>query len=530
MLRIKDLKIPACSPEGTIGKRISSIINIPESDIKEIVILRRTIDARKKRGVSLVYNLHVSLSSPELEERALTRIRGLSPAKETPPWKFPHLKVNVPPYYVPVVGAGPAGLFAAYTLASYGFRVAIIERGKPFEERVKDVSRFWRKGGLDGESNVQFGEGGAGTFSDGKLTTRIKAGEARFIINTFSRLGGGPALTVEGKPHMGTNRLHKVVLRFREMLQELGVEFKFNKRFSGIGLAGNRVKEIVTHDGEAIDCGEFILAPGHSARDTFAMLGEKGVAMECKPFAVGIRVEHPQELIDDIQYGKLSRCGCLPAADYRMAVKTSSNRPVYTFCMCPGGYVILASSEEKGLPVNGMSPTLRKTGFASSGLVAAVGPSDFGNEPFSGLRFQARLEEAAFALAGGKYRIPSSSLLRFVLGEGSLTPGSGRWAGPGRVAADLRKLFSPVLGEDLAEGIKLMDKKMRGFLSKDANAYGVESRTSSPLRILRGADRQSLSHDGIYPAGEGSGYAGGIVSSAVDGIKTAMAIVRKYER
>ncbi|NIS75086.1 MAG: FAD-binding protein [Deltaproteobacteria bacterium] len=528
MLKVDQVNIPACSPEISLKEGISSIIGVPPGEIKEIFILRKSIDARKKKGVFFVYNAAVELRDEALERKLEKRGRARMIEGLPPCWTPPPRRVRPPDYQIVVVGSGPAGLFASYILAHYGFKVVLVERGKKIEERVRDVSTFWRKGILKDESNIQFGEGGAGTFSDGKLTTRLTAPEARFVLETFRGLGGGDELTVLGKPHMGTNRLRKVVRSFRDRLSQMGVQFLFEKKVTDLIGAGGVLREVALAGGEKIRAGETVFAPGHSARDNYQMLERRGVQIEAKPFAVGIRVEHPQAVIDEIQYGELAGCGCLPPADYRLAVTAKSGRPVYSFCMCPGGYVILASSEGGDLTVNGMSPTRRMTGYASSGVVAAVGPEDYGSGVFDGVAFQRRLEGSLFTLADERYGLVSSSLHYFMSHQGRLHPSAGRWAGAERISGDVGSIFPQNLQEDLVEGIIRFDRRMKGFISEGANVYGVESRTSSPIRITRGADFQSVSLSGLYPAGEGAGYAGGIVSSAVDGIRSAMAIVKKF--
>ena len=528
MLTVDQVKIPACSSEISLKEGISSIIGVPPGEIKEIFILRKSIDARKKKGVFFVYNAAIELRDEALERKLEKKGRARMIEGLPPRFRFPSVRTRPPDYPVVVVGCGPAGLFASYTLAHFGFRVLLVERGKKIEERARDVSAFWRKGEFSGESNIQFGEGGAGTFSDGKLTTRMRAPESRFVIETFSELGGGPELKIEGKPHMGTNRLRRVVRNFRDRLSHMGVEFLFERAVVDVRAAGSTVTGVVLQGGDEISTKDVVFAPGHSARDNYPILEKRGIALQGKPFAVGVRVEHPQSVIDEIQYGEYAGCGCLPPADYRVAVTTSRGRPVYSFCMCPGGFVILASSEGSDLTVNGMSPTRRMTGYANSGIVAAVGPKDYGGDIFDGIEFQRILERALFKVTGERYGLVSSSLHYFMSPQGRLHPSAGRWAGAERISGDVGSIFPQNLQEDLVEGIIRFDRRMKGFISESANVYGVESRTSSPIRITRGPDFQSVSLSGFYPAGEGAGYAGGIVSSAVDGIRSAMAIVKKF--
>jgi uncharacterized FAD-dependent dehydrogenase len=477
----------------SLKEGISSIIGVPPGEIKEIFILRKSIDARKKKGVFFVYNAAVELRDEALERKLEKKGRARRIAGLPPGWTPPPRTVRPPDYPIVVVGSGPAGLFASYILAHYGFRVVLVERGKKIEERVRDVSTFWRKGILQHESNIQFGEGGAGTFSDGKLTTRLRAPEARFVLETFRGLGGGSELTVEGKPHMGTNRLRKVVRSFRDRLSHMGVEIHFGKKVIDIVGTDGVLREVALAGGERIESGETVFAPGHSARDNYWMLESGGIALEAKPFAVGVRVEHPQQTIDEIQYGELAGCGCLPPADYRLAVTTKSGRPVYSFCMCPGGYVILASSEGGDLTVNGMSPTRRMTGYASSGIVAAVGPEDYGAGVFDGVAFQGRLEGSLFKLAEERYGLVSSSLHYFLSSQGKMAASEGRWAGALRLTGDVGSVFTENLRSDLVEGITRFDRMMKGFICEGANVYGVESRrvlSRRGRRRVRGRDRQ----------------------------------------
>ncbi len=530
MLRINEIKIDACDGDNSLSGHISKIIEVPATEIKEIIVLRESVDARKGKGVFRVYNVLVRLATDDLEKRVEGRCRGRIVKGPPAPWNPPEIPVTPPAGDVAVIGAGPAGLFGAYILGRYGFKVKILERGRDVRERVKSLSRFWRKGELDWECNLQFGEGGAGTFSDGKLTTRIKAPEKEFVIETFSRLGGGMDLAKSGRPHIGTDRLMKVIPAMRKELEDMGVEISFGTKVTGLVSKRGTLTGLRLGDGQVLPVCNALFAPGHSARDTFHLLAEGGVLLENKPFSVGVRVEHPQHIIDEIQYGSYAHCGCLEAAYYRSAVTTSRGRGVYTFCMCPGGTVVLASSEGGDLPVNGMSPSRRKTGYGNSGIVAQVGPSEYGKEMFGGVELQRNLEEALFSLTGGNYVLPVSSLMHFLGKERKNVPSKGSFGALGRVPVELERIFPGVLCEDLKEGIFLLGRKMKGFLCEEANVYAVESRTSSPLRVLRTPDFESISMKGLYPAGEGSGYAGGIVSSAVDGIRSALAIVRKYSR
>lgn len=477
-------------------------------------IVRKGVDARKKGGIKLVYTVGFSLAG-----KRLTPAGDLVEVPEPEEMRFARAKDAGA---LVVVGMGPAGLFTALRLAEYGLKPLVVERGKPVEERSHDVSILWRDGVLDPESNVQFGEGGAGTFSDGKLTTRVKDENATYVLETLVRYGAPPEILYQAKPHIGTDRLKKVVGAIREALIAAGCEIAFQKRLTGIGTREGKVRAVVVNDHEERPCDALVLAPGHSARDTYLMLQRMGVALQAKPFAVGVRVEHPQALIDTIQYGR-NRHPSLPPADYQLAYNNrETGRSAYSFCMCPGGVVVCAASEEGGVVVNGMSGYRRNSPFANSALVVNVGVDDFaGSSPLAGVEFQRELERRAFAAAGGGYLAPAQDLLSFVgKGRGVLSS----TLRPGIVECDLSTLFPSWLTGTLREGIGYFDRKMRGFLSAEATLTGVETRTSAPVRILRGPDLQSVSHPGLYPAGEGAGYAGGIMSAALDGVRVADAI------
>jgi uncharacterized FAD-dependent dehydrogenase len=406
--------------------------------------------------------------------------------------------------------------------------VVLAERGRELEKRCHDVDLFWETGLLEPESNAQFGEGGAGTFSDGKLTTRINDPRGSFIFQYLVECGAPEEILVEAKPHVGTDRLRKVLLNFRRRLFELGVEMRFETRLTGLLTRGGRISGGILDDREECACSSLVLAPGNSARDTYRMLNENGVGLESKPFAIGLRVEHPSALINSIQWGYADHPR-LPTADYRLSYNNPvSGRGTYSFCMCPGGEVIVASSEPGGLVVNGMSRFERDGAFSNSALVVSVRCGDFdGHDPLAGVRFQRRWEEKAYQAGGGNYFVPAQNLLRFLRkGDGSLRSA----ARPGIREADMADLLPAFVVEELREALPWFERKMPGFVCAEATLTGIESRTSAPLRILRGEDGQSLSHPGLYPAGEGAGYAGGIVSSAVDGLKAAECIVAQYNR
>jgi uncharacterized FAD-dependent dehydrogenase len=382
---------------------------------------------------------------------------------------------------------------------------------------------------LDPESNIQFGEGGAGTFSDGKLFTRLNDPRVAFILNIFSRFGAPAEIIYFQKPHIGTDKLRRIIMAMRQYLKEQGAEFHFQAKVTGVQVCQRHLAAVVVNHQEEIEAPLLLLGPGNSARDTYRMLGEAGVAMESKPFAIGLRVEHPQGLIDRIQYGSSAGHPRLPPAEYQLTYGTSQGRSVYSFCMCPGGAVIAASSERGGLATNGMSFFARNSRWANSALVVQVGPEDFGTPgPFAGVEFQRRWEEKAFRLGGENYYAPAQGLSEFLEGRAPSLLGKTSFR-PGITPARLEECLPAFAVEGLREAFPYFNRKMRGFAAPEAVLLGIESRTSAPLRILRGEDGQSVNVRGLYPIGEGSGYAGGIVSSALDGLKAAEVILKQIE-
>jgi hypothetical protein len=421
-----------------------------------------------------------------------------------------------------IVGSGPAGTFCALRLLDYGLEPIVLERGPAMGERVKAIAGLWKDAVLDPEANAQFGEGGAGTFSDGKLTTRIGHPATRYVLEAFVRFGANPRILYLAKPHVGTDVIRRCAVLIRKSAEARGAQYRFNARLEDLRFdPQGRVRAAVLASGEELPCEALVLAPGHSARDTFEMLHRHGVAMRQKPFAMGVRVEHPQDLIDRSQYGPSAGHASLPAADYKLVCNFGLNRAAYSFCMCPGGEVIQCSSEAGGVVVNGMSNEKRDSGFANSGLVAKVNTADFGSDHLlGGMYFQRKWEQAAFRAAGETYGAPAVAVQDFLKGRasGQLPRTSFR---PFAVAADLRTCLPDFVQEQLAGALPTFDKKIHGFASREAILLAIESRTSSPIQLLRGEDGQSVSHPGLYPCGEGAGFAGGITSAAVDGIRVA---------
>lgn len=521
---IRNLIMPPGEPEDRLRGELSRCYRVHSDDLLGLTVVRIGIDARKKPRIRLVYTVECILKD---ETGFLARHAGNPDVTDVPPLlppSFPQIKGND---RIVVVGAGPAGLFAALRLAEYGLTATLLERGKAIPERVADVQRFWSRGELNEESNVQFGEGGAGTFSDGKLTTRVRDANISWVLERLVRFGAPSEIMVQAKPHVGTDRLRGVVAALREHLSMRGFAVRFNARLSGIAVRNGSVAAVMVNDREELLCDHLILAPGHSARDTYWMLAGCGVRMESKPFAVGLRVEHPQELINLIQYGHPSPPH-LPPADYAVTYNnTATGRSAYSFCMCPGGVVMAGSSEANGVVTNGMSNHLRNSSYANSALVVNVAPADFHAQgPLAGIEFQREWERRAYVAGGESYQAPGQNLLDFAEGRiGRRHTSSYR---PGVRECDLTTVLPGFVAETLREGIRAFDRKMKGFLTESSTLTAVETRTSAPLRIVRGEGCQSESLRGLYPAGEGAGYAGGIMSAALDGIRVADALAQNY--
>ncbi len=528
MLKLPPIRLELQEDEPDLRRKIVDLLGIRDADLIGYRLLRQSIDARKRGRVCIACTVAAEVCN---ENRVLGRSRRPDVARFVPesyncvqPGEGP---LSDPPV---IVGMGPAGLFAGLVLSQLGYRPLLLERGEDVESRRRQVSAFWDGGQLDGESNVPFGEGGAGTFSDGKLMTLIHDPRCRKVLEELVAAGAAEEILCLNKPHIGTDRLQAVVKNLRCSIIKNGGAVRFRARVTGLVLAGGEVRGVIVNGSERIDSRVVLLATGHSARDTYAMLHEQGVSLTPKPFSIGVRIEHPQNLIDAAQYGSQAGHPRLGPADYKLAYHAPGGRSAYTFCMCPGGQVIAAASEAGGVVTNGMSSYLRDGSNANSALLVGVTPDDYGSDhPLAGIDFQRYWERLAFTLGGGEYRAPVQLLGDFLAGRtshgfGTVTP-SYR---PGTTLADLDGCLPPYVTATIREAIPFFDVRVRGFAMPSALLTGVETRSSSPVRINRD-DQLMASIRGLYPVGEGAGYAGGIMSSAVDGIRVAEKVVSCYK-
>ncbi|MDO9400237.1 MAG: NAD(P)/FAD-dependent oxidoreductase [Polaromonas sp.] len=537
MIRLTELKLPLDHPEDALPALIVKTLGITPAKLLRHSIYKRSYDARKQK-LLLVYIADVEVASAELEATLLRQFEANPQIRPAPDQSY-HLVARVesapltPTSLRPVVvGFGPCGIFAALLLAQMGFKPIVLERGKKVRERTQDTWGLWRKGVLNPESNVQFGEGGAGTFSDGKLWSQIK--DPRFlgrkVMTEFVKAGAPEEILLVSKPHIGTFKLVRVVEHMRGQIEALGGEIRFQQRLSDVLIEDGHIRGLTVEnqqDGSRYElrADQVVLAPGHSARDTFAMLHERGVTMEAKPFSVGFRIEHPQRLIDRARLGQHAGHPLLGAADYKLVHHASNGRSVYSFCMCPGGTVVAATSEAGRVVTNGMSQYSRNEHNANAGIVVGITPADYPGGPLAGIAFQRQLESHAFTLGGGTYEAPGQLVGDFIAGKASSQPGSVTPSyKPGVLMTDLAGALPGYAISAIREALPAFGKKIKGFDMIDAVLTGVETRTSSPLRITRGDDFQSLNVKGLYPAGEGASYAGGILSAGVDGIEVAEAV------
>lgn len=529
MIKIRQLKVDIyIDNKETIKDKVSKLLKISTTDIINIDIVKKSLDARKKASIHYVYELEVEID-PKQEKIVLKNNKPKDIFKsEKEKYMFKITGTKKLKYRPIVVGSGPAGLFCAYELAKYGYNPLIIERGEKIEERVKTVEHFWESGSLNKNSNIQFGEGGAGTFSDGKLNTLVKdkAFRGKEVFEIFKSHGAPSEIMYINKPHIGTDLLRNVIINIREDIKKMGGEFSYKSCLTDIEIIDERVTSITINNTKKIPCEVVILAIGHSARDTIEMLYNKNVLMYPKPFAVGLRIEHPQAMINKSQYGE--NINILEAASYKLTYTTKNNRGVYSFCMCPGGYVINASSEEGRLVVNGMSNHQRDSINANSAIVVTVNPSDYGNNPLDGITFQRNLETSAYNLCQGK--IPVQLYKDFVENKKSNSFGNVQPIVKGSFEfGNLNELMPSFIAEAIKEAMPHFANKIKDFARDDALLFAIESRTSSPVRIVR--DETGNSNIlGLFPCGEGSGYAGGITTAAIDGIKTFEKVAEVYRQ
>ncbi|GGC67539.1 hypothetical protein GCM10011504_51870 [Siccirubricoccus deserti] len=534
MIRLTELRLPLDHPPEALRAAVLARLGLEDAALEELLVFRRGHDARSPRAIMLVYTLDLAVQN---EEAVLRRHAGdprIGPAPDTS-YRFVARAPDGATRPI-VVGTGPCGLLAALTLAQMGFRPIILERGTPVRQRTKDTWALWRRGVLSPESNVQFGEGGAGTFSDGKLYSGIKDPRhyGRRVLREFVRSGAPEEILYISKPHIGTFRLVTMVESIRAEIERLGGEYRFGTRVVDLLIEPDpdgtrRLRGVVLEGGETLAASQVVLAIGHSARDSFAMLRDRGVFLEAKPFSIGVRIEHPQGMIDRARFGAHAGNRLLGAADYKLVHHCgpgeASGRSVYSFCMCPGGTVVAAASEPGHLVTNGMSQYSRAERNANAGLVVGISPTDYPGDVLAGVEYQRRWERAAYAAGGGDYRAPAQLVGDFLAGRPSTALGAVVPSyKPGVTPTDLALCLPAFAVAAMREALLALDTQLPGFARADAVMTGVETRTSSPIRIRRGFDFESVNTRGLYPAGEGAGYAGGILSAGVDGIRVAEAL------
>ncbi|MEO0736838.1 MAG: NAD(P)/FAD-dependent oxidoreductase [Cyanobacteria bacterium J06649_12] len=526
MLRLSEIKLPLDHTDEDLHGAVLKKLRIRESELTRLSVFKRSYDARKRDEIRLVYI--VDIETPK-QKQLLSRFKKDAHIKPTPDVSYHYVAEAPRPldHRPVVIGNGPCGMFAGLLLAQMGFKPIILERGKAVHERSVDTFGFWSKRKFKPESNAQFGEGGAGTFSDGKLYSRIKDNNhhGRKVLQELVNAGAVPEILYVNKPHIGTYRLVKIVENLRNQILSLGGDVRFETRVDDIDIDDRQVRGVLLSNGDYLRTDHVVLSVGHSARDTFEMLHRRGVYIEPKPFSIGFRIEHPQPLIDQCRFGQQAGHPILGAADYKLVHHCSNGRSVYSFCMCPGGQVVAATSETERVVTNGMSQYERSGKNANSGIVVGITPDDYPEGPLAGMALQRELESRAFALGGSTYEAPGQLVGDFLKGQPSIQLGRVKPTyRPGVHLCDLSPSLPDYAIEAIREAIPVFDKKITGFAMHDAVLTGVETRTSSPIRIKRGNDFQSLNTQGLYPAGEGAGYAGGILSAGVDGIKVAEAI------
>ncbi len=520
--RVSDIPVWVDEDDAAALRRAAERLELAPEHLREAVVVRRSLDARRKGHPRWLVNLEVTIDGPVRSSAA-----GVAPVPSPEP---PPPRARRPAAAPIVMGAGPAGLFCAWALLERGVTSVVVDRGKQVQPRRRDVTQLMRNGSLDPESNMNFGEGGAGAYTDGKLGTRIHHHAVRKVVELFARFGDASRILVEGKPHVGSDVLPAAISAMRAELERGGCTFLWGARAVDLEVVAERFRGLRLADGRTLESDRLVLAPGNSAREIFELFASRGWPIEAKAFAAGFRAEHPQALIDEIQYGTARRDPRLPPADYKLADNpkvAGETRGVFSFCMCPGGVVVPTPTEPEMQCTNGMSSSRRSSPLANAGIVVAVSPVDFAAEgfdgPLAGLEWQRKWERAAYRLGGGGYRAPAQRLSAYLTGEAGAPPARTSYR-PGVAAADLGRLYPDRVQQALCAGLRTFERKMHGFVTAEALLIGVETRTSSPCRLVRGDDFQSPAIRGVYPAGEGAGYAGGIVSSAVDGLRVAEAI------
>ncbi len=532
MIRLTEIKLPLNHAPEDLTTAITTKLKISAEQMASFVMFKRGYDARNKRNIQLIYTLDITLTDPDLTHDLLVQFESDNHVKATPDTSYKY--VGQAPEDLTerpvVIGFGPCGLLAALTLAQMGFKPIIIERGNEVRQRTKDTFGFWRQRKLNTESNVQFGEGGAGTFSDGKLYSQVKDPNhyGRKVMTEFVKAGAPDEILFVSKPHIGTYKLVTMVEKMRAEIIALGGEVRFATRVDDLHITDSKVTGVTLNTGETLKTNHVVLAVGHSARDTFQMIHDKGVYVEAKPFSIGFRIEHKQSTIDQARFGDNAGNEILGAADYKLVHHCKNGRSVYSFCMCPGGTVVAAASEEGRVVTNGMSQYSRNERNANSAIVVGIDPErDYPNHPLAGIELQRQLETLAFELGGKDYSAPAQTIGDFLKGKPNSELGDVKPSyTPGITLTDLSKALPDFAVDAIREAIPAFNKKIQGFSSDDGLLTGVETRTSSPISIKRNKEFQSINTEGLFPAGEGAGYAGGILSAGIDGIKVAEAVAK----